>query len=548
MAENPFADLIPQSNSNPFSDLIPDARAALAQGLREGKRGDQEVYRTTAFRTNQGVPAAGATDAAISGATGGLADEISAGVRAPIDMAIRGEGYDEAYQHNLAAERDRLNQYRKANPIASTVAEVAGGMIMPASKTIGPIKQAIGQGAIYGAGNSEGDLADRAAAALEGGAVSGALGKAVSTVGKAIAGKPPVADTTPKASEIFSTAKPYYREFDKEAADIFVSPKEVIDRVTAALNNGKQPQHLAGEVHDTINLIKNGGKQPSAMQKLEAEMNGLPIPGGENDLVPLTRLRDIKELVGQSFKSNDNRVRAAAGIASNEINKIISEISPGAGEALKKADAIYSTARSVQDLQRKSDVADLRAGRAGYGGNAVNSMRQVLSPIVQRAVEGKNTGYKPNEIQAMRDIVEGTTATNASRGVGQLSPSKGILQTMAGAGATYSMGPAGLAIPAIGMASNKLATILTGKQIDRLKELVAKRSPAYSEAVSKSVEKFEKAQKAFLESPSMGRVAGYVAASRALSSGLTRDGISVSSADIMKSIQGPVASRAENEQ
>jgi hypothetical protein len=43
----------------------------------------------------------------------------------------------------------------------------------------------------------------------------------------------------------------------------------------------------------------------------------------------------------------------------------------------------------VQNLQRKSDVADLRASRAGYDSNAVNTMRQVLSPNLQKAVEGR---------------------------------------------------------------------------------------------------------------------------------------------------------------
>jgi hypothetical protein len=34
-------------------------------------------------------------------------------------------------------------------------------------------------------------------------------------------------------------------------------------------------------------------------------------------------------------------------------------------------------------------------------------------------------------------------------------------------------------------AANKLATILTGKQLERLNELVAKRSPEYEKAVAK---------------------------------------------------------------
>ncbi|NGX99380.1 MAG: hypothetical protein G4V63_30545, partial [Candidatus Afipia apatlaquensis] len=123
---------------NPPSDEDA-ARSKLRQGLREGRNGDLETYRAASFRTNQGVRPANATDAAVNGATAGFADEISAAARAPIDMALRGEGYDEAYQHNLAAERDRLDQYRKNSPVASTAAEVAGGLAFPVGGA-GPIR------------------------------------------------------------------------------------------------------------------------------------------------------------------------------------------------------------------------------------------------------------------------------------------------------------------------------------------------------------------------------------------------------------------------
>jgi hypothetical protein len=325
-----------------------------------------------------------------------------------------------------------------------------------------------------------------------------------------------------KASDIFATAKPHYRSFDK-ASDAFgnLDTSTYAQRIKDAMRAGKVPQHLADEVYRSVDEIGETGS--------------------------LAGLRSVKELIGQSARSNDSRVRQAAGIASKEINKIIGEVSREAGQSLRTADEIYSTAKSVQDLQRKGAVADLRAGRAGYGGSAVNSMRQVLSPIVQRAVEGKMTGFRPNEIEAMREIVEGTVTTNALRGVGQLSPSKGILQTIGAAGGAATFGPAALAIPAMGAASNKLATVLTGQQIGRLKELVAKRSPAYAEAVKKSVERYEKAQAALVSQPGSNKVAAFIASARDLASGLTRDGIQVSSADLIRAIQGPVRGAADDE-
>ena len=233
-------------------------------------------------------------------------------------------------------------------------------------------------------------------------------------------------------------------------------------------------------------------------------------------------------------------MRDAAAVASAEIGKIIGEVSQEAAKNLKTGDQIYSTARSVQNLQRKADVADLRAGRAGYGGNAVNSMRQVLSPIVQKSIEGRVTGFQPAEIAAMRDIVEGTTSTNLLRGIGQLSPSKGIMQT-AVAGTT--MGVSGAA----GAIANKAAAILTGKQIEQLQALVAKRSPAYAEAVNRALSRYEQAQATFASKPSPNTLAGYVSASRQLSAGLTSDGIKITSGDLMRAIQGGMPAAADNE-
>lgn len=194
----PDAPWITQSNQDDLpdapwvtNDALNAAKATLATGLNAGQRDDPVA--AAAWRTNQGVPRAGATDAAISGATLGWGDEASAALRAPIDAALRGEALDEAYGHNLAAERERLETYRRENPAASTAAEMAGGM------AISPVKGAefaigmpklIGQGAAVGAltggGNSTGDLIDRAKDAVVGGVIgAGATAVIPAVVGAA---------------------------------------------------------------------------------------------------------------------------------------------------------------------------------------------------------------------------------------------------------------------------------------------------------------------------------------------------------------------------
>lgn len=337
----------------------------------------------------------------------------------------------------------------------------------------------------------------------------------------------------PKASDIAATSKPYYKAFTREASSIEVPAETAVgiaERLRGALDRINLTEEMAGApARNAIALLENG------------------------KVTTVADLQKVKRMAGRGFANSEKDVRDGAGAISAEIRKVLSEVAPEAAQNFKTADAIHSTATTMQDLQRKGAVADLRAGRAGYGGNAVNTMRQVLSPIVEAAEKGKATGFQPGEIAAIRDIVVGTPATNALRLVGQVSPTSGLgLIRATGAGGTAmfagASGGTALAIPAIGAASNKLATILTGKQIDRLKDLVAKRSPAYAEAVERAVKRYEQAQAELASNPSPGRLGAYVSASRALASGLTRDGIKITSGDLLRSIQGPVKSAAEDEQ
>ena len=345
-----------------------------------------------------------------------------------------------------------------------------------------------------------------------------------------------------RASDILQTAKPYYNAYDAQGATQVANPTQVAPRIQGAMDNANVPEHLAEEVYKSVNKSL-GRNQPSISRadQLQAEMNWQKVEPPPPQPVTLGEMRSAKELVGKSSRSADSRVRQGSAVANREIGDIIRETSPEAAQNLRTADDIFATSKSMRELQNKESIAGLRTGRAGYGGNAVNSMRQVLSPIVEKAIKGETTGFRPNEIEAMREIVEGTTSANLLRGIGQMSPSKGILQT----GLSIStLGLSGV----VGAVANKLANVVTSKQIDRLKELVAKRSPAYEAAVQKALDRYEAAQMRLVNQPSNGSVAGFIAASRNLSNGLTRDGISISSADLIRSVQGPVRGPASDEQ
>lgn len=346
-----------------------------------------------------------------------------------------------------------------------------------------------------------------------------------------------------KASDVFSTSKPYYREFEREAKQVGVPAETatgIAERIRGALDKRDLIPDLAPTVYKAIDLLDG----------MQAKLNA-----GEK--ITLDNLQRVKRVIGKSFQSSEKNVRDAAGIASAELGKVIAEVSPTAAKSLKTADDIQSTAYAMQELQRKEAVAGLRTSRAGYGGNAVNNLKQVISPIVEASIKGKKTGFKPNEIEALREVVDGGNLENTLRTVGQFDPRRGSMATVGGmmtggAGGMMAAGPVGVvaaaAIPALGAASNRLASVMAVNNFERVKELVAKRSPAYAEALKKSVERYERAQMEMVSKPGSNKVAAFITTARDLSNGLTRDGIPVSSADLIRAIQGPMRSPAEDEQ
>jgi hypothetical protein len=226
------APAAPQNFFDQFDAEAAKASATqkLAEGLNSGKVDDGKIYDAVAWRGNAGRPKANATDAAVSGATLGWADEAVAAAMAPIDMATRGEGFTEAYRHNVAEQRGRLNDYRKENPVAASAAELVGGLASPVAslKIGGPIASAAATGALYGGGYGLGaseatkpeDLALDAAAGVGTGAALGAGIAGALTAGKAAA--------APVARNVSAWVNPEGRAVDQVARDL------ARDRVTPA--------------------------------------------------------------------------------------------------------------------------------------------------------------------------------------------------------------------------------------------------------------------------------------------------------------------------
>jgi hypothetical protein len=523
--------------SQKFPDAMKQAKATLAEGLRAGKNNDQEIYRTAAFRTNQGVPAAGPTDAAMSGATAGFSDEVSAAARAPIDMISRGEGFDEAYQHNLAAERDRLDQYRKANPVASTAAEIAGTMAVPVSRAAGAVKTGLTQGALFGAGNSEGDFVQRASDAAVGAGTGAALSGVVAGIGRAVAGKAPSA--APSIEELKSAAKKGYQS--EAIKGLEVAPKAISDAAV-----GIRAKLDAEGFDDVI-----ATKAHAILKRLESVPEGATITG--------QNLHSLQKTLGKAAGSIDPQEKAAASIALRELNNVLENlpaeaVRKGSADAfsttMREANANYAAAMQAGNIDKKVIQAETRAAAANSGMNVGNTIRQRMADVALNPKQ--NRGMLPEEIQAARSIAEGTPTENIVRKVGNMAGGGGGMGTLVsgaigmGAAGAYSQDPSssfmGLALPAFGLAMRGLGNRMTLKQAEKLSEAIRNRAPLAS-----ATTKFEEKAAQFIESRNAKTASAAALAARNLATNLRGSGFNVSAGDLMRALQGPATGRANDQ-
>ena len=190
-----------------------------------------EVIQATVQRTLQAPPAAPGVPAlpqqgeqsggisgrealqqGVQGLSLGFGDELTAGLAALLAKTEPGEQpFMETFRDILEAERGQIAQTQEQHPVASTALQIGGGLLtggVGASRAAGAkvlqgaatrggqIAQGVGRaaaagvpaGAIFGAGGTEGGLADRAVGAAQGAALGAVGGAALRPVAGAVTG------------------------------------------------------------------------------------------------------------------------------------------------------------------------------------------------------------------------------------------------------------------------------------------------------------------------------------------------------------------------
>lgn len=235
--------------------------------------------------------------------------------------------------------------------------------------------------------------------------------------------------------------------------------------------------------------------------------------------------------------------RALDDLVPNLAEKDVVAGSPAAAsQALKTADANYAAAKTAESIDRTVIKAENRAKATNSGMNVANTVRQRLATVMNDPAQFSR--FKPDEQEMIRQIVHGTPTANAVRFVAKLLGGGGGLGTVAVATAGgLATGGVGAGLPLVGIALNALANRMTTNQAAKLSQVIRDRAPlanAASDLERRAVE-YSKAQTA-------RNLAGMTLAARNLSNNLKDAGFALSPTDILRSLQGTITARPDQDQ
>lgn len=365
---------------------------------------------------------------AMDASTFNMGDELWAGVKAPFVAgfdALQGRGFDipRAFQQELAVGEESASNIRDLNPqaydnggILGTIGlmgrgRAGGGGALPKHFTARTALQAGGVGAITEAGKP-GTLQERMANAAYGGAagalVGGVGGKVVSQFAK---GAPPV---VPTVDELFSKGDAAFKAA-KASGAVLAQPSA--QKTIAGLRQV---------------LVADGAITPSGkiagLPKIEHALNLADDYATSN--VTMEQLLRIRKQLGKAAASTDKDERALGMALIRQLDddilaKTPADFASGAQNA-SKAIREWKTGRELWHTAKKSETVE------ELSNSAVRQSRKAAAVPVEQATRNKFgnfvekpknlRGYSPAEVQALKDVSDGSGFGNAAKQVGRLAP------------------------------------------------------------------------------------------------------------------------------
>ncbi|MCF7725312.1 hypothetical protein [Sulfitobacter sp. M22] len=268
-------------------------------------------------------------------------------------------------------------------------------------------------------------------------------------------------------------------------------------------------------------------KAAIAAEELAGDMRQRPPSIAEVD--------EARQWIGDNVAgSNEAGERRLGMMMKDAIDNHLDQLQPGDVTGTNRANEVVAALTGAREKSRRVHKSQLfeaedtglvakglrRAATTGTGGNEINAIRQNVRRVLENPKLRR--GFNETELQAMRDIADGTPTQNALRLIGRLAPTSGALPLGGFTGAAGAAGATGNPLfiaPAIaGQAAKYLGERGARKKIAALGELIRNGKPLPKKAVNdleRSVIAALLAQKAVM--PAYGSEGEQSAVVRALS-------------------------------
>jgi hypothetical protein len=258
---------------------------------------------------------------------------------------------------------------------------------------------------------------------------------------------------------------------------------------------------LAGGIEGTFGTRpatrRMNPKAAVAAEELAGDMRQRPPTISEVD--------EARQWIGNNVAgSNEAGERRLGMMMKDAIDSHLDQLQPGDITGTNRPGAVVDALTGAREKARRVHKSQLfeaedtglvakglrRAATTGTGGNEVNAIRQNVRRVLENPKLRR--GYNDTELQAMRDIADGTPTQNAMRLLGRLAPTAGGLPLITGVGFASSGGAlggpfgavAGMAPSIIGQGAKHLGERSTRKKISELGELIRNGKPLPKKAAS----------------------------------------------------------------
>lgn len=467
---------VARSKNDAFGNYLRE-QASVRQPDETDEQMAVRQYGTLGYKPPELVEGAGRSY--LQGSTFGGGDEVVAGAAALLDPLRRSGGMGgtrgERYNAYLANERGRLGQFRKEYPATAMAAEIGGAIPTALAMPMGAGASTLGgrmvqgastaalQGGLYGGLSGEGE--GRAREAERGAIIGGGIGALAPLIG---AGVQKITDRG--AANRFIAGAPGTEALEDagnaafKAADAVApqTPQSAFRQFVAQLTPVLQKEGLDPTLHP---------KAYGILTRFEKEAASAAGPS------QMDTLRRVAATVAKSADADEARI---GKIMLRQFEGFIDNVSPQYGQALGDANQAWSQFKKSELL----DQAVEKGSRAASG--AENGIRIEFNKILNNPKLSR--GLSPEQLQAVKDVVEGTTTGNILRRVGKLSPGSGrqssaLLATLGSGlggvaaggltGSTVLGGAAAVGIPAVGYVAQKGAEASTMRLADLARALAA---------------------------------------------------------------------------